>query len=178
MTTPRRPRPRTQHVWTDGACSRTGIGGWAWVTRSGTAEYGGELRTTNQRMEMQAALQAVQTLMKAGPVHVHSDSAYVVNCFLQRWHARWVLATEGGDERAVLRKKTRDGVVVANSDLWLELFGVDAAHKVRWSVPVRWTHLRGHAGDEMNGRADALAVEAKRRLAADVDAGLVVMLGG
>jgi len=71
-------------VWTDGACSgNPGPGGWAWATQDGRQDSGGEARTTNQRMEIRAALEAVRAL--PGPLVVVSDSTYVVNCFRDGW---------------------------------------------------------------------------------------------
>src|SRR3954463_4432885 len=87
-TKPRRPDMAAPdgalEVWTDGACSgNPGPGGWAWATRDGRQGAGGEARTTNQRMEIRAALEAVRALR--GPLVVVSDSTYVVNCFRDAW---------------------------------------------------------------------------------------------
>ena len=84
--------PDTVTVYTDGACSgNPGPGGWAWaVAPDGEpSASGGEPRTTNQRMEITAVLRAVEAL--PGPVHVMSDSTYVVNCFRDRWWEGWLL---------------------------------------------------------------------------------------
>ena len=76
-------------VWTDGACSgNPGPGGWAWATQDGRQDSGGEARTTNQRMEIRAALEAVRAL--PGPLVVVSDSTYVVNCFRDGWWKGWL----------------------------------------------------------------------------------------
>ena len=76
-------------VWTDGACSgNPGPGGWAWATRDGRQDSGGEPATTNQRMEIRAALEAVRAL--PGPLVVVSDSTYVVNCFRDGWWRGWL----------------------------------------------------------------------------------------
>ena len=94
-------------VWTDGACSgNPGPGGWAWATRDGRQDSGGSPRTTNQRMEIQAVLEAVRAL--DGPLLLVSDSTYVVNCFRDGWWQGWL--TRGWLTSA---KKP-----VANRDLW------------------------------------------------------------
>ena len=137
-------------VYTDGACSgNPGPGGWAWaVAPDGVPRgSGGEQRTTNQRMELQAVLEALTSLAVgrgAGPVEVVSDSTYVVNCFRDRWWANW--------QRNGWKNSKRQPV--ANVDLWqplVELAGGGA-------VTFRW--VKGHSGDPMNDLVDALAVAA------------------
>ena len=82
------PNPATI-VYTDGACSgNPGPGGWAWAVPDGPFRSGAEARTTNQRMELKAALEALRSL--DGPVVVMSDSTYVVNCFRDRWYEGWI----------------------------------------------------------------------------------------
>ena len=77
-------------VFTDGAClGNPGPGGWAFVVDEGLWSSGFEAHTTNQRMELTAASAAVQAL--EGPLRVHSDSTYVVNCFLQEWWKGWLI---------------------------------------------------------------------------------------
>ena len=133
-------------VWTDGACSgNPGPGGWAWATKDGRQASGGAAHTTNQRMEIQAALEAVTAL--DGPLVVVSDSTYVVNCFRDDWWRGWL--ARGWTTSA---KKP-----VANRDLWEPL--VDAVRE-RGSVTFRW--VKGHSGDAMNDLVDQLAVEAAR----------------
>ncbi len=133
-------------VWTDGACSgNPGPGGWAWATRDGRQASGGAAHTTNQRMEIQAALEAVTAL--DGPLVVVSDSTYVVNCFRDDWWRGWL--ARGWTTSA---KKP-----VANRDLWEPLV---TAVRDRGSVTFRW--VKGHSGDAMNDLVDQLAVEAAR----------------
>src|SRR5436309_10605590 len=85
---PLSPRMTTV-VYTDGACSgNPGPGGWAWAVEDGPFASGAEAQSTNQRMELTAALEAVTTL--DGPVEVVSDSTYVVNCFRDRWWQGWL----------------------------------------------------------------------------------------
>jgi ribonuclease HI len=130
-------------VWTDGACSgNPGPGGWAWATRDGRQDSGGEPGTTNQRMEIRAALEAVRAL--DGPLVVVSDSTYVVNCFRDGWWKGWL--ARGWVTSA---KKP-----VVSRDLWEPLI---AAVNERGDVSFRWT--KGHSGDEMNDLVDKLAVE-------------------
>lgn len=131
-------------VYTDGACSgNPGPGGWAWVIDDGRYAFGSAARTTNQRMELSAALDAVITL--SGPLVVVSDSTYVVNCFRDRWWDGW--------RRRGWRNSKREPV--ANRDLWEPL--VDAVVD-RGDVSFQW--VRGHSGHPLNERADALAVSA------------------
>lgn len=135
-------------VWTDGACSGNGgahsPGGWAVVFADGRAFSGGETQTTNQRMELRAAIEALARLPEGAQVEVRSDSAYVINCFKQRWHAGW--------ERNGWRNSR--GESVANRDLWMQLLELA---RVR---VVTWCKVRGHAGDPRNEQADRLAVAA------------------
>jgi ribonuclease HI len=131
-------------VWTDGACSgNPGPGGWAWATEDGRYASGGSPLTTNQRMEIQAALEAVRTL--DGPLVVASDSTYVVNCFRDGWWKGWL--ARGWVNSA---KKP-----VANRDLWEPLV---TAVRDRGNVTFRW--VKGHSGDRMNDLVDQLAVQA------------------
>jgi ribonuclease HI len=136
-------------VWTDGACSgNPGPGGWAWATQDGRQGSGGEAATTNQRMEINAALEAVRAL--AGPLIVVSDSTYVVNCFRDGWWKGWL--ARGWVNSA---KKP-----VANRDLWEPLITLFTD---RGDVSFRW--VKGHSGDPMNDLVDRLAVEAGRAVA-------------
>jgi ribonuclease HI len=130
-------------VWTDGACSgNPGPGGWAWATRDGRKGSGGEAPTTNQRMEIRAALEAVRAL--EGPLVVVSDSTYVVNCFRDGWWKGWI-------SRGWLTSAKKP---VVSRDLWEPLI---TAVNERGDVSFRW--VKGHSGDEMNDLVDALAVE-------------------
>jgi ribonuclease HI len=136
-------------VWTDGACSgNPGPGGWAWATQDGRLASGGVPATTNQRMEIQAALEAVTTL--DGVLMVVSDSTYVVNCFRDAWWQGWLA-------RGWLNSTKKP---VANRDLWEPLI---VAVRDRGDVTFRW--VKGHSGDTMNDLVDRLAVEAGRSVA-------------
>ena len=140
-------------VYTDGACSgNPGPGGWAWaVAPDGLPSgAGGERQTTNQRMEIQAVVEAVRTLadqFPGRPIDVVSDSTYVVNCFRDRWWARW---EQNGWRNA--QKKP-----VANADLWQPLIALVKAN----AVTFRW--VKGHSGDRLNDLVDQLAVAAVPR---------------
>jgi ribonuclease HI len=151
-TAPRPEMPSADgalEVWTDGACSgNPGPGGWAWATRDGRQGSGGEANTTNQRMEIRAALEAVRAL--DGPLVVVSDSTYVVNCFRDGWWQGWLA-------RGWLTSAKKP---VANRDLWEPL--VTLVNE-RGDVSFRW--VKGHSGDAMNDLVDALAVEQSRRVA-------------
>jgi ribonuclease HI len=131
-------------VYTDGACSgNPGPGGWAWAVPEGRWASGFDPATTNQRMELQAVLSAVETL--DGELDIWTDSTYVANCFRDRWFLGW--------ERRGW--KNSQGKPVANPDLWVPL--VKAHLAGRFGVP-NW--VKGHSGDIMNDLVDKLAVEA------------------
>jgi ribonuclease HI len=136
-------------VWTDGACSgNPGPGGWAWATEDGRKASGGSPQTTNQRMEVQAALEAVRAL--GGPLVVVSDSTYVVNCFRDEWWKGW-------QARGWVNSAKKP---VANRDLWEPLI---VAVQDIGTVSFRW--VKGHSGDPMNDLVDQLAVEASQAAA-------------
>lgn len=134
----------TVEIWTDGACSgNPGPGGWGAVLRFGDAEKelsGAEPATTNNRMEMMGAIAALEALKRPCRVKLHTDSAYLKNGITQ-WLPRW--KANGW--------KTADKKPVANEDLWRRLDDARTRHDVQWL----W--VKGHAGDPMNERADALA---------------------
>ncbi|HEX7135546.1 MAG TPA: ribonuclease H [Iamia sp.] len=129
-------------VYTDGACSgNPGPGGWAWAVPGGAWARGHDPDTTNQRMELQAALSAVEML--EGELDIVTDSTYVANCFRDGWWKGW--------EKRGWKNSAKQPV--ANRDLWEPLI---EAHKAgRFGVP-RW--VKGHSGDVMNDLVDRLAV--------------------
>ena len=134
-------------VYTDGACSgNPGPGGWAWVVPDGPYAAGSEPQTTNQRMELMAALAAVRAF--SGPLLIVSDSTYVVHCFRDGWWEKWL-------RKGWVNAKREP---VANRDLWEPL--VEAVRE-RGNVNFRW--VKGHSGDRWNDEADRLAVEAGTR---------------
>ena len=143
------PHPNAVAVFTDGACSgNPGPGGWAWAVDRTTYASGSEATSTNQRMEIRAALEAVTAL--AGPVLVVSDSTYVVNCFRDRWWEGWL--SRGWTTSA--RKP------VANRDLWEPLVTTVIE---RGDIAFNW--VKGHSGHEMNDFVDRLAVQASQSVA-------------
>jgi ribonuclease HI len=131
-------------IHTDGACSgNPGPGGWGAILQSGKHEkelFGGEPATTNNRMELMAAIQALEALSKPCKVELHTDSKYVmdgISQWIHGWKARgW---------------KTADKKPVKNEDLWRRLDAARSRHDVDW----RW--VKGHAGHELNEKADELA---------------------
>jgi ribonuclease HI len=131
-------------IYTDGACSgNPGPGGWGAVLISGPHRkeiWGGELATTNNRMELMAAIQALESLKKPCKVELHTDSKYV-----QQGIHEWI---HGWKKRGWL---TADKKPVKNADLWRRLDEARLRHDVEW----RW--VKGHAGHELNELADALA---------------------
>ena len=128
-------------VFTDGACiGNPGPGGWAFVVDQGQWASGAEDKTTNQRMELTAASAAVQSI--DGPIRVHSDSTYVVNCFNQNWWKGW-------HKRGWKNSKNEP---VANRDLWEPFIELVVA---RGNVEFIW--VKGHSGDRLNDAADRLA---------------------
>ena len=131
-------------IYSDGACSgNPGPGGWGAVMISGSHQKeisGGELGTTNNRMELMAAIQALEALKKPCKVELHTDSTYVMKGI-----SEWIF---GWKKRGW---KTADNKPVKNDDLWRRLDTARARHDVSWN----W--VKGHAGHELNERADALA---------------------
>jgi ribonuclease HI/uncharacterized phage-like protein YoqJ len=133
-------------VYTDGACSgNPGPGGWAWaVAPSGPFEAGAEAKSTNQRMELKAVLDALTKL--EGEIEVRSDSTYVVNCFRDRWWESWLA-------RGWINKQKKP---VANRDLWEPLIN----EYRRRADEISFTWVKGHSDDKLNDVVDRLAVEA------------------
>ncbi|SFB85609.1 ribonuclease HI [Marinospirillum celere] len=131
-------------IYTDGACKgNPGPGGWgAWLRYGGKEKslWGGENPTTNNRMELLAAIKALEALKRPCDVELHTDSQYLRQGITQ-WMANWK------------RKnwKTAGGSAVKNKDLWLRLNEQANQHSIDW----RW--VKGHAGDPGNEKADELA---------------------
>lgn len=132
------------HIFTDGACSgNPGPGGWGAILRYGETEKelsGGEAATTNNRMEMMAAIAALEALKRPSHVKLHTDSQYVKNGITQ-WIHNWKRSGW----------KTADKKPVKNVELWQRLESALHTHKVEWV----W--VKGHAGHAENERADELA---------------------
>ena len=131
-------------IWTDGACSgNPGPGGWGAILRYGGREKalrGGEALTTNNRMELLAAISALEALSRGCAVDLHTDSQYLrggVTGWINNWKRNgW---------------RTADKKPVKNEDLWRRLDEAASRHEIAW----KW--VKGHAGDPMNERADELA---------------------
>jgi len=131
-------------IWSDGACrGNPGPGGWGVLLRSNGAEkelYGGEADTTNNRMELMAAIRALEALKRPSKVKLHTDSTYVmkgITTWIHDWKRKgW---------------RTADKKAVKNVDLWRQLEAVAAKHEVEW----HW--VKGHAGHPENEWADRLA---------------------
>lgn len=133
-------------IWSDGACTgNPGPGGWAAILRSGRHEKvltGGEHETTNNRMEITAALQGLRTLKTRSQVTIYTDSTYLLQG-ATKWMPNWKA-----------RGWKRKGGKLLNVDLWQAMDQELARHEVSWV----W--VQGHAGNVMNERADKLAVAA------------------
>ncbi|MBT9568278.1 MAG: ribonuclease HI [Thiobacillus sp.] len=134
----------TIYIYSDGACKgNPGRGGWGalLVSNAHSKEIcGGEVNTTNNRMEMMAVIRALESLKQPSTVEVHTDSQYVQKG-ISEWMAGW--------KRRNWR--TADGKPVKNQDLWLQLDALSQLHTIKW----KW--VKGHAGHPENERADALA---------------------
>ena len=141
-------------IYTDGACSgNPGPGGWGWAVAPTGEPHGagGEAHTTNQRMEIHAVLDVLQTHAQLAdehgspmPIEIVSDSTYVVNCFKERWWVKW--------QKNGWKNSKKEPV--ANDDLWRPLI------ELVQSGDVTFQWVKGHSGDPMNDRVDALAVAA------------------
>lgn len=131
-------------IYTDGACSgNPGPGGWGAVLQGGGKEkelYGGDALTTNNRMELMAAIQALEALKRPMKVSLHTDSKYLLDGI-----TKWI---HGWQRNGWLTSAKKP---VKNDDLWRRLIEAMRPHDVTWV----W--VRGHAGDPGNERADALA---------------------
>lgn len=144
---------RAVQMFTDGSClGNPGPGGWGVILRFGETEKelsGGESGTTNNRMELRAAIEGLSSLTRTLPVAIHTDSTYVRNGITQ-WIHGW--KRNGW--------KTADRKPVKNADLWQELDVLVAR------FPIEWHWVKGHAGHPENERADELARAAAERIKA------------
>jgi ribonuclease HI len=135
-------------IYTDGSClGNPGPGGWGWAVPDGAQAAGADPMTTNQRMEITAALEAIRA-HPTGDLEIVSDSTYVVKCFQDRWWAGW-------QRRGW---KNSQGKPVANRELWEQLLsvGLDDSRQIAF----RW--VKGHSGDRWNDVVDELATTAAR----------------
>ncbi|MEW4467989.1 ribonuclease HI [Parasphingorhabdus sp. JC815] len=140
-------------IATDGACKgNPGPGGWGALIRFGTKEKeisGGEPETTNNRMELRAAIEALNTLKRPCKVKLSIDSTYVKDGI-----TKWVFNWQKNGWRTAAKKP------VKNADLWQDLLEAVKRHDIEW----HW--VKGHAGDADNERADMLASDAAMNIAA------------
>ena len=147
-----RPPRNPVSIYTDGACSgNPGPGGWAAILIDGGQDRelsGGSPSTTNQRMELTGAVEGLRALDGRRHAALYSDSAYLINCFRDKWYLRW---RENGWRNAQRKP-------VENRDLWEALLALNEQHDVVWHK------VAGHAGHPMNERVDRLARGAITRL--------------
>ncbi len=133
-------------VYADGACKgNPGPGGWGVLIRMGQHSkelFGGEIMTTNNRMELTAVIRALEALKRSCQLKIYTDSVYV-----QKGMTEWIVGWKARGWR------TSDKKPVKNDDLWQQLDGLAQTHEIEWI----W--VKGHAGHEGNERADALANE-------------------
>ncbi|MBQ7196879.1 MAG: ribonuclease HI [Synergistaceae bacterium] len=140
-------------IYTDGGASpNPGIGGWAAILYSQKHEAkreisGGELNTTNNRMEITAAIKALEALKTPCDVDLYTDSAYLCNTFEKKWIVKW--------QKNKWKSSTGE---VLNRDLWEILLKLTKIHNVSWH------HVKGHADDELNNRCDELVQRAREEL--------------
>ena len=141
-------------IYTDGACSgNPGPGGWgAVLCYKGTEKElsGGEAMTTNNRMELTAAVSALKALKEPCRVYLYSDSKYLVDSLMKGWVIAW-------EKRGWVKADKKPAL---NADLWQELLRLDKVHEITY----HW--VKGHAGDDYNNRCDELAVSRRDEYAA------------
>ena len=134
-------------VYTDGSSSPDRCGGWAWAASENVFASGSSTDTTNQRMEVKAAIEAIKANYN-GKLIIVTDSRYLCDCINKKWYKKW--RSNGW--------KNTYGEDVANKDLWVELLDLLEGKVVKFA----W--VKGHDGNAMNELADALAVTAKKEL--------------
>ena len=142
----------TVYIFCDGACSpNPGKGGWGAILRYGDTEKelsGNHPNTTNNRMELTAAIKALEALTRPCTVIITTDSKYLADCFRNNWMKNWLKRNW----------KTASGNPVKNKDLWLQLNKAMQPHTITW----KWTE--GHSGHPENERADTLAVNQRKKI--------------
>ena len=138
---------KTVHIFTDGACKgNPGPGGWGVLLRTGETEKelsGGEANTTNNRMELMAAIRGLNALKRPCRVTLSTDSKYVMDGL-----TKWIHGWQKNGWKTAAKKP------VKNAELWKELLAAAKPHRVEW----KW--VKGHAGHPDNERADKLASDA------------------
>ena len=157
------------YLWTDGSSDKKGFGGWAFCITNGETdeacliaeENQSRQETTNNRMELEAVIKGLRMCGKIlipkpeEPITLRTDSAYVVNCFLQKWYKKWFASEWVGSAGPVL-----------NKDLWTELFVLVNELQGR-GFTIIWTHIKGHRDSFWNNRVDQFAGAARKRIRAD-----------
>ena len=137
---------KTVTIYTDGACSgNPGPGGWGAILEYGTVEKelsGGEMSTTNNRMELTAVIRALEALKEPCIVELYSDSKYVIDALEKGWAWGW-------KKRGWIKPDKKPAL---NPDLWEQLLSLTQIHRIRY----HW--VKGHASNPKNERCDALAV--------------------
>ena len=132
-------------IYTDGACSgNPGPGGWGAILMYQDVKKeisGGEKNTTNNKMELMAAIEALNLLKEPCEVELYSDSAYLINCFQNGWLESWKKKNWMNSKREKVK----------NIDLWMQLDELSKTHKITW------IKVKGHADNEYNNRCDELA---------------------
>ncbi len=135
-------------IYTDGACSNNpGKGGWGAILFYGSKSKeisGGEQLTTNNRMELMAAIMALEMLKESCSVKLYSDSAYLINAFQNNWISSW----QKNNWRNANKKE------VSNIDLWKKILKLSSIHEIEW------IKVKGHSDNKYNNRCDELAREA------------------
>lgn len=141
-------------IYTDGACSgNPGPGGWAAILKAGAVEKeisGGEELTTNNRMELTAAIKALKALKKPCDVTLYSDSRYLVDSLTKGWVHSWKQ-----------KNWKKQGKPVPNTDLWLSLLELMSVHSIKFI----W--VKGHASNPYNNRCDELAISEWKKFKKD-----------
>lgn len=157
----------TYELWADGACSKNGkdgaVGGWGFVLiQKGKGiiaeQSGGEIGATNNQMEMRGIIEGLKYLTERMPFTgfdecvVFTDSAYIHNCYEQKWYKSWQRYNWLNSQKKP----------VANKGLWLELIPYfEDAH-------IQWKKVRGHIGIDYNERVDKLAVKARKKIEGEI----------
>ena len=152
------------HVYTDGACSgNPGPGGWGFVVARKVdfiSKCGAEKLTTNNRMELTSAIEAIVFVMtyykklKGLKLVIHSDSAYVVNAVNRKWMLSW----------SMNNWKTAKGEDVKNRDLWEALYKLLYKDAYKYGMQISFDKVKGHSGVAMNELADKLARNAANKV--------------
>lgn len=132
-------------IYTDGACSgNPGPGGWGAILMYNDIKKeisGGENPTTNNKMELTAAIEALSILKMPCEVDLYSDSAYLINCFQNNWLKGWKAKNWVNSKREKVK----------NIELWMKLDELNNTHKINW------IKVKGHADNDFNNRCDELA---------------------